>query len=81
MSTSHVGGWMLPCFSLGVGYKLPMYWITIKSESKHEKSFDSFCDAQNLEEAIEYFYSYLKFAHFSRNKISNKIKKEKKNVT
>jgi|TARA_R100001530_G_C4276813_1_gene144546 hypothetical protein len=79
MSTS-VGGWMLPCFSLDVSYNMPIYWITIKSESKHEKSFDSFCEAQNLVEAIEYFYSYLKFAHFSKRKISSKIKKEKKDV-
>jgi hypothetical protein len=59
---------------------MSIYWINIKSQKRNEKDFDSFCEAENLEEAVEYFYSYLKFVHFSKHEIVNKIKKEKKNA-
>ena len=38
---------------------MSIYWINIKSQKRNEKDFDSFCEAENLEEAGKNFYDYL----------------------
>jgi len=58
---------------------MSLYWITLKSKNKNENDFSSFCEAEDMEEAVEYFYNYLKFVHFSKDEIKKNLKKETKN--
>jgi len=59
---------------------MSIYWINIKSQDDDERDFDSFCEAESLEEAVDYFYNYLKFVHFNKEEIVSNIKKENNNV-
>lgn len=69
---------MLPCFSWD-RINMAIYWITIGSKDKSEGDFSSFCEASSMEEAVDYFYNYLKFVHFDKEEIEHNIKKEIRN--